>query len=422
VVNAFPEQRGILITGPPGIGKTTTVHLIVESLGYRVKEYNASDTRSVSVLRGLMALGIRRLVKEVIVMDEVDGLSERGGVGEIATFIKKTATPIICIANEKPPKLRPIINACIDIKFNRPVKSTIASALLKVAKAEKIEVSKLDLEGLCEKNGNDIRSILNNLEFYGADTVDSKNDKDANLRLDLFSATQKLIGNKKCSLDEAANLVFVDYNMVPLMIQEAYVGASRNSLEDAVKAADFISCGDIMDRRIHQKQDWSLLPHFVQNTVAAAKTVSGPAPFQIFPQWLGKNSKRLKHRRYIDDLSSKMFCSNDNFRLDYSDALQNILLTPLKADKPDIKSVIKTMDQLRFTRDDLVDSLQEFMLEKVEVPTKVKTAFTREYNKAHPDKKAAKVLKKLSQNDMEEEEEEEDEEVKELEEDVQMLE
>jgi replication factor C subunit 1 len=144
-----PETRGILITGPPGIGKTTTVHLIAESLGYKVKEYNASDTRSVSMLRGLFALGIRRLVKEVIVMDEVDGLSERGGVGEIASIIKNTTTPIICIANEKPPKLRPIVNACIDIKFNRPVKSTIATALLKVAREEKIEINKADLETLC---------------------------------------------------------------------------------------------------------------------------------------------------------------------------------------------------------------------------------------------------------------------------------
>ena len=425
--SAYPNERGVLVTGPPGIGKTTTVHLIAESLGYKVKEYNASDTRSVSMLRGLFALGIRRLVKEVIVMDEVDGLSERGGVGEIASIIKKTSTPIICIANEKPPKLRPIINACLDIKFNRPVKSTIATALLKVAKAEKIEMTKLDLEGLCEKNGNDIRSILNNLEFYGADTVESKNDKDSNLRLDLFSATQKLIGNKKASLDEAANLVFVDYNMIPLMVQEAYLGASRNSLEDAVCAAEFISAGDVINRRIHRTQDWSLLPHFVQSVVSAAKTVSGPAPFQIFPAWLGKNSKRLKHKRYIDDLSSKVFCSNDSFRLDYAEPLQTILLNPLKADtllKPDITSVIKTMDQMRYTRDDIMDNLQEVMFDKFELSTKVKTAFTREYNKAHPDKKAAKAIKKLSANDIDLDEGEEDaaDEVQPLEEDVQMIE
>jgi replication factor C subunit 1 len=416
----MPETRGILITGPPGIGKTTTVHLIAESLGYKVKEYNASDTRSVSMLRGLFALGIRRLIKEVIVMDEVDGLSERGGVGEIASIIKKTTTPIICIANEKPPKLRPIVNACIDIKFNRPVKTTIASALYRVAREEKIDITKADLETLCEKNGNDIRSILNNLDFYGADTLESSNDKDANLRLDLFSATQKLIGNKRATLDEAANLVFVDYNMVPLMVQEAYLASSRNSLEDAYKAAEFISIGDVMDRRIHQKQDWSLLPHFVQNTVAAAKTVSGPAPFQIFPAWLGKNSKRLKHRRYIDDLSSKVFCSNDDFRLDYAETLQTVLLSPLKAEKPDIKATIKSIDALRFTRDDLMDNLQEFMFEKTDIPTKTKTAFTREYNKAHPDKKASKTVKKLKPED-EEEEDEEDEEIKELEEDIDMM-
>jgi transcriptional regulator with AAA-type ATPase domain len=64
------DKRGILITGPPGIGKTTTAHLIVEACGYKVKEYNASDTRSISALKGMIALGIRRLIKEVIVIDD----------------------------------------------------------------------------------------------------------------------------------------------------------------------------------------------------------------------------------------------------------------------------------------------------------------------------------------------------------------
>ena len=55
--------------------------------------------------------------------------------------------------------------------------------------------------------------------------------------------------------------------------------------------------------------------------------------------------------------------------------------------------------------------------------TKVKTAFTREYNKAHPDKKAAKAIKKLSVNDIDLDEGEEDvDKVQPLEEDVQMLE
>jgi hypothetical protein len=60
------------------------------------------------------------------------------------------------------------------------------------------------------------------------------------------------------------------------------------------------------------------------------------------------------------------------------------------------------------------------MFEKTDIPTKTKTAFTREYNKAHPDKKASKTVKKLKPED-EEEEDEEDEEIKELEEDIDMM-
>lgn len=112
-LQGFPkEKRGILITGPPGIGKTTMAHLVSQACGYAVAEYNASDTRTVKALEGLNQ---RRLFKEVVIMDEIDGLSERGGIGEIANLIRTSQVPIICIANERPPKLKPIINVTQEI-------------------------------------------------------------------------------------------------------------------------------------------------------------------------------------------------------------------------------------------------------------------------------------------------------------------
>ncbi len=385
-----PEQRAILISGPPGIGKTTTIHLIAKSLGYAVSEYNASDTRSASVLKGMFALGIKRLKKEIIVMDEIDGLSDRGGVGEIAAIIRKTTTPIICITNEKPPKLRPIINVCLDVRFSRPNKSTIAGTIFKIAQKESIQISKTELETLCEQNGNDIRGILNALDFYKSDSSDSAGKKDSVLRLDPFSATQKLIGNKGLSLDDAANLVFVDYGLIPLMVGEAYINSSKDSLENIVKAAEYLTNGDIMDRKLHQKQDWGLLPHYVNSIVSVAKTVSGPAPFQIFPQWLGKNSKRIKHKKWLDDMAMRSTNgSSAKFRLDIMDPLYHILL-----DKPDIKGLIGILDELHLTRDDIMEYIPEITLEKIEIATKVKSAFTREYNKVHSDCKAAKATKK----------------------------
>lgn len=402
---ATPEVRGVLVSGPPGIGKTTAVHHIAKALGYKISEYNASDTRSVSVLRNLIALDTKRLVKEVIVMDEIDGISERGGIGELASIIKKSSIPILCIANEKPPKLKPILNVCMDVKFNRPMKTTIATALLKIAAQENIKITKQELETLCEKNGNDIRSILNTLEFYGSKTATT--NKDETLRLDLFSATQALFSNKTNSLDVASNLVFVDHAMIPLMIQEAYVSASKNSLEDVVKASEYISEGDLLDTRVHRRNDWSLLPHTVQSYVAAVKTVKGSAPFQIFPQWLGKNSKRLKHTRYIDAMSSRKGCSNDDLRLDYAEPMQTILLKPLQ-ETGDSKKTIQRMDEIRITRED-IDNLQEVLHETIELSTKTKTAFTREYNKMHTDVKKLKNIKKLSVEEDEDDSEDEDE-------------
>jgi replication factor C subunit 1 len=398
-VSRGEEKRAILVTGPPGIGKTSTVHLLAKELGYKVTEYNASDVRSISMLRGLIALGVKRLQKEVIVMDEVDELSERGGVGEIAAIIKKTNVPIICIANEKPPKLKPIITVCHDVKFNRPVKSTIATQLLKIIKTEGLEISKAQVEELCEKNGNDIRSILNMLQFYGNDTMDQDNNtKDSLLRLDLFSATQKLMSNKKLKISDADDLVYVDYNMVPLMVQEAYVTAGRDSMDDLERAADLVSNGDLINTQIDKAHDWSLLPHLVTNTTAIAKTVSGPAPFQIFPQLLGKQSKMMKHQRWMETMarvqSLTQWKSSKSMRLDYAAPIQRILLTPLKSEKPDIKGAIQRMSTLKVTRDDLFETLNDVSFDKCEVATKVKTALTREWNKTQKGSTMIKTLGK----------------------------
>ena len=46
---------------------------------------------------------MRTLQKQLIIMDEVDGMSsgDRGGVTAIIDMIKKTKIPIICICNDR---------------------------------------------------------------------------------------------------------------------------------------------------------------------------------------------------------------------------------------------------------------------------------------------------------------------------------
>jgi replication factor C subunit 1 len=119
-------EKAVLISGPPGIGKTTAAHLACRQLSMETVEMNASDTRSKLSLqdhvrdiidnrtltgfsdffskvlgRGMFdkviqengqAAGKRKYKRQVLIMDEVDGMSsgDRGGMMELIQLIKKS--------------------------------------------------------------------------------------------------------------------------------------------------------------------------------------------------------------------------------------------------------------------------------------------------------------------------------------------
>lgn len=120
----FPLHRIALLSGPPGLGKTTLAHLVARHAGYNVVEINASDDRSPEAFR--QALLASTQMKSMIgadprpnclVLDEIDGapaasielllkfvqgkLSEKGKKSKSAEksneFCKR---PIVCICNE----------------------------------------------------------------------------------------------------------------------------------------------------------------------------------------------------------------------------------------------------------------------------------------------------------------------------------
>jgi chromosome transmission fidelity protein 18 len=102
-----PHRKILLLTGPPGLGKTTLAHVCARQAGYEVMEINASDERSRDVVKGRIrtSVGTESVktgstittksgqVKTIahplcVVVDEVDGVvGGSGGSGE-GGFIK----------------------------------------------------------------------------------------------------------------------------------------------------------------------------------------------------------------------------------------------------------------------------------------------------------------------------------------------
>ena len=118
-------HRIVLLTGPPGLGKTTLAHLVAKQAGYNVVEINASDERGPDAFRQalLSSTQMRSLMgtdprPNCLILDEIDGapassidLLIKYVQGKLVPKGKKSKEesgkknegckrPVVCICNE----------------------------------------------------------------------------------------------------------------------------------------------------------------------------------------------------------------------------------------------------------------------------------------------------------------------------------
>ncbi|KAK4039132.1 replication factor RFC1 C terminal domain-containing protein [Parachaetomium inaequale] len=436
--------RAIIISGPPGIGKTTAAHLAAKLEGYDVLESNASDTRSKKLvengvsdvlnntsLMGYFAGDGKKVdagkKKIVLVMDEVDGMSagDRGGVGALAKFCKKTEVPLILICNERRlPKMKPFDNVAFDIKFQRPTVDQIRSRIMTICHREGLKMPPQVVNALIEGSGKDIRQIINMLSTAKLDqtTMDFDQSKamtkawEKHVVLKPWDICQKMIGGglfgpaSKATLNDKIELYFNDHEFSFLMIQENYLRAKPAALggydarmqrlkhlELVDQAAESISDGDLVDRMIHgPQQHWSLMPtHAVFSTVRPSSFIAGMFTEQTtFTTWLGNNSKYGKLGRFVREIHSHMRLKSsgdhNEIRQQYLPVLWHQIVKRLEVEGKDaVEDVINLMDSYYLTREDF-DSIKELGVgyqseNTVKIETQTKSAFTRMYNAAsHP--------------------------------------
>ncbi|KAI0861416.1 DNA replication factor C, large subunit [Xylaria cubensis] len=438
-------ERAVILSGPPGIGKTTAAHLAAKLEGYDVIESNASDTRSKKLvesgvsevmnntsLHGYFAGDGKKIDKEkkriVLIMDEVDGMSagDRGGVAALAKFCKKTEVPLILICNErKLPKMKPFDFVTYDIKFQRPQVDQIRSRMMTICHREGLKLSPQVLDALIEGSNRDIRQIVNMLATIKLDQISMDFDQSKDMSkaweksivLKPWDICQKMIGGglfspaSKSTLNDKIELYFNDHEFSYLMIQENYVRAKPSVLgqyrdnkreqnlkllEMMDRAAESISDGDLVDRMIHgPQQHWSLMPtHAIFSTVRPSSFVAGQLMQPQFTTWLGNNSKYGKLGRYIREIHSHMRLKasgdHNEIRQQYLPVLWTQLIKRLADEgKESVEGVIELMDSYFLTREDF-DSIKELGVgpqheEAVSIESQTKSTFTRMYNSmSHP--------------------------------------
>eukprot|EP00941_MAST-03F_sp_MAST-3F-sp1_P003135 g3135.t1 len=457
-------KKAVLLSGPPGIGKTSAAMLVAQACGFEAVEFNASDKRSEKAIKEIhettnscsISSAFRkggggggakqRMRRRVLIMDEVDGMGggDRGGCKSLSDLIKTCRSPVICICNDvQSQKIRTLKSVCIDLPFRRPSTAAITDRMMVVAKREGMVVERQALFDLVQASGNDIRQVLNALQMHArsSNTMSSSDvkkklnhiNKDAILKYTPFDGAKMILQGKRPatqggkSLKERIDGFFIDFGMVPLLVQDNYIDTCGKSpgpsnktqreldqMKRLALAADAIAEADIVGSTIGSTQNYSLLPAQAMLNVKAGFHAAGTARgggmtpsnygrshggfFGGFPSWFGKNSKRTKHRRLLAEMATHVNsvakCNAVRLRMDYFETMRVKILMPLFFKKQDgVLDCLALMQEYGLSREDVFEAMQEIHLctpgsgvkssQKIfeQLDTKTKRAFTSMYNK-----------------------------------------
>ncbi|XP_051020640.1 replication factor C subunit 1 isoform X1 [Acomys russatus] len=437
--------KAALLSGPPGVGKTTTASLVCQELGYSYVELNASDTRSKNSLKAVVAESLNNTSikgfytsgatpsvssRHALIMDEVDGMAgneDRGGIQELIGLIKHTKIPIICMCNDRNhPKIRSLVHYCFDLRFQRPRVEQIKSAMLSIAFKEGLKIPPPAMNEIILGANQDVRQVLHNLSMWCAQNkaltydqakTDSQRAK-KDIRLGPFDVARKVFAageeTAHMSLMDKADLFFHDYSIAPLFVQENYLhvkpvaagGDMKKHLMLLSRAADSICDGDLVDSQIRSKQNWSLLPtQAIYASVLPGELMRGyMTQFPTFPSWLGKHSSTGKHDRIVQDLALHMslrtYSSKRTVNMDYLSHIRDALVQPLASHGVGgVQHVVTLMDTYYLVKEDVENIMEASSWGGKPSPfsrldPKVKAAFTRAYNKeAHLTPYSLQVVK-----------------------------
>lgn len=189
----------LLIAGPPGVGKTTLVHIAARQAGYHVQEINSSDERTATELvRRVQIHGTINIISTrtkrppLLLIDEADGIADENAGLALANLLTKqvkATNPDGTPANHSLPLIRrPVILVCNDLyaRSLRPIRDralvvrvpvsppdALAKRLREVCAAVKVKLSMEAAMKVAVGMNCDVRACLNSLQFLSRQRIKS---------------------------------------------------------------------------------------------------------------------------------------------------------------------------------------------------------------------------------------------------------
>jgi len=176
VISQEGNLPNIIITGPPGIGKTTSIHCLAhELLGDSFKdgtlELNASDERGINVVREQIKLFARKKFTlppgrhKIIILDEADNMTSAAQQALRRIMEEYSRTTRFALAcNYSTKIIEPIQSRCAILRFTKLSEAEIMLRLKEICRAENVVYTEEGLEAILFTASGDMRQAINNLQ------------------------------------------------------------------------------------------------------------------------------------------------------------------------------------------------------------------------------------------------------------------
>ncbi len=353
-VKGIPKKRAVILSGKPGIGKTSCALALAYENGWTIIELNTSDARNAEKIKKVATSGAinetfddqgrffssKKGGRKLIILDEADNLYERiehsnttkndfsdkGGKKAIVDTIKITNQPMILIVNDYYGLIKgsgeSLKQSCNLIKFYNPYPNAVFNLLRRICNEEDVTVDQKVLQIIADRCKGDIRSAVNDIQSISLDRkqVDVQSLEVLGYRdreKIIFDALREIFKTKNIqSIKETMHLLDLDPGSVLHWINENLPNEYKD-FNDLVKGYDSLSKADVFLGRTYRRQNfglWSYASDIMNCGVASAKTHDYPNERYNFPMWLReiKNSKPVRDMR--DSIINKISkaCHNSN--------------------------------------------------------------------------------------------------------------
>lgn len=165
----------LVITGLPGIGKTTTVRCIAkkilgENLNQGYLELNAAEDRGVRSISTIVPPFCKKIVNfkcsKIILFDEADNITAKCqyDINELIKLYGRK-TKFIFTCNDSTKIYEDIQSVCRIIRFKKLTNPQIKQYLEKICQIENVTYNKIGLDTICYISDGDMRKSINNLQL-----------------------------------------------------------------------------------------------------------------------------------------------------------------------------------------------------------------------------------------------------------------